>query len=91
VATKPNDHTADGDRDGLWNQPFCPRYQMAVQSPRRSAMANVCPVSTRDEWSEMCMVPGDPSGRSAMSLSSGASARGSVCRMTDPDPRAGHG
>ena len=37
------------------------------------------------------MVFGVPSGRSAMSLTSGASARGSVRRITADEPRGGQG
>lgn len=39
VSTRPEAGTATGVRRGFLNHAFCPRYQIAVHSPRRSATA----------------------------------------------------
>src|SRR5687768_12076269 len=91
LATKPKDHNALGAPDGLWNQALLPRYQIAVQSPLTSAMANCCPASTRAPMSETRIVLGVPSGRKPLSLTSGASCDGAWRSITDVEPRTGHG
>lgn len=51
MITRPDAGTAAGLFPGLWNHAFCPRYQMAVQSPQRSATAYCWPVETREDRS----------------------------------------
>src|SRR5688500_18565026 len=91
VATTPTVHFAVGAVAGLWNHAFCPRYQIAVQSPLRPARAYVWPDDARAPWSETAIVAGVPSGRRAMSLTRGASCRGALRSTTDEEPRGGHG
>src|SRR6185312_2925239 len=91
TATTPTVQLAVGADAGLWNQARCPRYQMAVQSPCRPARAYVWPAEARAPWSDTSIVFGVPSGRSAMSLTSGASSDGAVCSTTDEEPRGAHG
>lgn len=45
----------------------------------------------RAPWSEMYIVAGAPDGSLPMSLTSGASSDGSVCKITDDDPRGVQG
>src|SRR3954467_319476 len=74
-----------------WNQPFCPRYQMATQPPRRSAMAYCCPSDTRLPTSLTSMVCGVPLGCRPMSVSSGELSSGWECSTTSLAPLAGQG
>ena len=91
MATTPTVQLAVGADAGLWNQARCPRYQIAVQSPCRPASAYVCPADARAPWSDTAIVFGVPSGRSAMSLTSGASAAGAVRSTTAEEPRGAQG
>ncbi len=91
VTTKPSAHFAVGAEAGLKNHACWPRYQIAVQSPWTSARAYVWPAEARAPWSETYIVSGVPLGRRPRSLTSGASGLGAVRRMTDEEPRSGHG
>ncbi len=59
--------TATGFSAGLWNQAFCPRYQIAVQSPQRSATAYCWPVDTREDRSFTPVVGVEPRPTSLIS------------------------
>ncbi len=91
VTILPRAPTAVGWFSGFLNHALWPWYQIAVQSPLRSATAKVWPAETRDPRSSTSSVESLPSGCRPGSWISGAWSSGSVCRRTALEPCGAHG
>src|SRR5690349_15300473 len=89
VATTPTELTAVGADAGLRNHAFCPRYQIAVQSPCRPATAYCWPVEARAPTSLTPVVLAPLAPCRPTSRTSGASGLGAEYSRTASEPCAG--